>query len=208
MDEDGSKKGKVVASAAPGDVHDGHSAAPQHVDGGNVKMVAVPPAAAAPPAVLVAEKEDSHRKVVAASEEDSSMDNDDGRTSKDYYFDSYAHHAIHEEMLKDEVRTKTYELAILNNKHLFQDKVRAPGVEQEMRGWNEQGITRIRLHHDLTLCLLCLLMCHLASLDIPDCHGRRLRNRDPLHVCGPSWRKARLCSGLLFHYCPGAANYR
>ena len=29
-------------------------------------------------------------------------------TSKDYYFDSYAHFGIHEEMLKDEVRTLTY----------------------------------------------------------------------------------------------------
>ena len=45
------------------------------------------------------------------------------RTSKDYYFDSYAHHAIHEEMLKDEVRTRTYEMAIKNNEHLFRDKV-------------------------------------------------------------------------------------
>jgi hypothetical protein len=46
------------------------------------------------------------------------------KTSLDYYFDSYGHHAIHEEMLKDEVRTKTYQMAILQNKHLFQDKVR------------------------------------------------------------------------------------
>jgi hypothetical protein len=45
------------------------------------------------------------------------------RTSKDYYFDSYAHHSIHEEMLKDDVRTTTYQQAILNNKHLFRDKV-------------------------------------------------------------------------------------
>jgi len=65
----------------------------------------------------------------------SGADDDDGedsevpseahdRTSKDYYFDSYAHHAIHEEMLKDEVRTRTYQMAILQNKHLFKDKVR------------------------------------------------------------------------------------
>ena len=47
----------------------------------------------------------------------------DTKTSKDYYFDSYAHHAIHEEMLKDDVRTRTYETAILQNKHLFQNKV-------------------------------------------------------------------------------------
>jgi len=44
-------------------------------------------------------------------------------TSKDYYFDSYAHFGIHEEMLKDEVRTLTYRNAIYHNKHLFKDKV-------------------------------------------------------------------------------------
>jgi len=44
-------------------------------------------------------------------------------TSKDYYFDSYSHHGIHEEMLKDEVRTRTYQMAILNNKHLFENKI-------------------------------------------------------------------------------------
>lgn len=43
-------------------------------------------------------------------------------TSKDYYFDSYSHFGIHEEMLKDEVRTKTYRNSILNNKHLFRGK--------------------------------------------------------------------------------------
>lgn len=47
----------------------------------------------------------------------------DTKTSRDYYFDSYSHHGIHEEMLKDEVRTKTYQKAILENKHLFQDKI-------------------------------------------------------------------------------------
>jgi hypothetical protein len=52
-----------------------------------------------------------------------SSEGSDERTSRDYYFDSYAHHAIHEEMLKDEVRTKTYEMAIMQNKHLFQDKI-------------------------------------------------------------------------------------
>lgn len=44
-------------------------------------------------------------------------------TSRDYYFDSYAHFGIHEEMLKDEVRTLTYRNAIYHNKHLFQGKV-------------------------------------------------------------------------------------
>merc|ERR1711887_186800 len=44
-------------------------------------------------------------------------------TSKDYYFDSYAHFGIHEEMLKDEVRTLTYRNSMFHNKHLFKDKV-------------------------------------------------------------------------------------
>jgi len=58
------------------------------------------------------------KKVVSESEPDSKE-----FTSKDYYFDSYAHFGIHEEMLKDEVRMKTYSKAILNSKHLFKDKV-------------------------------------------------------------------------------------
>ncbi|KAK1887586.1 Protein arginine N-methyltransferase 8-B [Dissostichus eleginoides] len=44
-------------------------------------------------------------------------------TSRDYYFDSYAHFGIHEEMLKDEVRTLTYRNAMYHNKHAFKDKI-------------------------------------------------------------------------------------
>lgn len=44
-------------------------------------------------------------------------------TSADYYFDSYSHFGIHEEMLKDEVRTRTYMRSIVNNPHLFKDKI-------------------------------------------------------------------------------------
>ncbi|CAG5115732.1 unnamed protein product, partial [Candidula unifasciata] len=44
-------------------------------------------------------------------------------TSKDYYFDSYAHFGIHEEMLKDEIRTLTYRNSMYYNKHLFKGKV-------------------------------------------------------------------------------------
>uniref|UniRef100_A0A5K3EWX8 type I protein arginine methyltransferase n=1 Tax=Mesocestoides corti TaxID=53468 RepID=A0A5K3EWX8_MESCO len=44
-------------------------------------------------------------------------------TSKDYYFDSYAHFGIHEEMLKDETRTVTYRNALLHNRHLVKDKL-------------------------------------------------------------------------------------
>lgn len=47
----------------------------------------------------------------------------DEMTSRDYYFDSYAHFGIHEEMLKDEVRTLTYRNAMYHNKHLFKGKV-------------------------------------------------------------------------------------
>ena len=77
----------------------------------------------------------------------------DKHTAADYYFDSYSHFGknamdiagicqcgllslpsallaltagIHEEMLKDTVRTKTYQQAILYNTFLFKDKV-CPG---------------------------------------------------------------------------------
>jgi len=50
-----------------------------------------------------------------------------GKSSKDpkldYYFDSYSHYGIHEEMLKDTVRTSGYRNAILQNRQLFKDKV-------------------------------------------------------------------------------------
>ena len=59
----------------------------------------------------------------AATEEKSSSTNNDRLTSKDYYFDSYSHHGIHEEMLKDQVRTRTYQMAILNNRHIFEGKI-------------------------------------------------------------------------------------
>lgn len=44
-------------------------------------------------------------------------------TSKDYYFDSYSHFGIHEEMLKDEVRTSEYKRAIEHNKQNIEGKV-------------------------------------------------------------------------------------
>ncbi|PFH53723.1 hypothetical protein AMATHDRAFT_54170 [Amanita thiersii Skay4041] len=43
-------------------------------------------------------------------------------TSRDYYADSYAHFGIHEEMLKDSVRTGSYRSAIIDNEHLFRGK--------------------------------------------------------------------------------------
>ncbi|CEJ90713.1 Putative Hnrnp arginine n-methyltransferase [[Torrubiella] hemipterigena] len=43
--------------------------------------------------------------------------------SEQHYFKSYDHHGIHEEMLKDEVRTRSYMNSIVQNKHIFKDKV-------------------------------------------------------------------------------------
>ena len=43
-------------------------------------------------------------------------------TAKDYYFDSYSHFGIHEEMLKDTVRTRSYERAISRCAHLIRGK--------------------------------------------------------------------------------------
>ncbi|XVF34987.1 hypothetical protein REPUB_Repub18cG0105900 [Reevesia pubescens] len=49
---------------------------------------------------------------------------DDDKTSADYYFDSYSHFVpVSQEMLKDLVRTKTYQNVIYQNKFLFQNKV-------------------------------------------------------------------------------------
>jgi protein arginine N-methyltransferase 1 len=42
---------------------------------------------------------------------------------KDSYFSSYSHFGIHEDMLKDEVRTKSYMLACKNNAEQFKDKI-------------------------------------------------------------------------------------
>ncbi len=48
----------------------------------------------------------------AADKMDTDTDSKNDMTSKDYYFDSYSHFGIHEEMLKDEVRTSQYRKAI------------------------------------------------------------------------------------------------
>ena len=43
--------------------------------------------------------------------------------NSDYYFGSYSHFGMHEEMLRDEVRTFAYRDSIIKNKHLFENKV-------------------------------------------------------------------------------------
>ena len=47
----------------------------------------------------------------------------DMENKKDYYFNSYSSYYIHEQMLKDKVRTGTYQDAILNNPEAFKDKI-------------------------------------------------------------------------------------
>ena len=59
----------------------------------------------------------------SANASDATTPNHASITSSDYYFDSYAHFGIHEEMLKDEIRTKSYMYAIERNAHLFKDKI-------------------------------------------------------------------------------------
>lgn len=43
--------------------------------------------------------------------------------SEQHYFLSYDHFGIHEEMLKDTLRTLAYRLAMMKNQHLFKDKI-------------------------------------------------------------------------------------
>jgi len=63
----------------------------------------------------------------ASSSKLSSEPTKDGKDGADHsndpYASSYAHFGIHEEMLKDTVRTLTYRNSMLDNKHLFRDKV-------------------------------------------------------------------------------------
>jgi protein arginine N-methyltransferase 1 len=91
----------------------------------------VPPKASAEPSAEPESKQSlppvqpEHPKPAGAPDAKGASEEPDAKefTSKDYYFDSYAHFGIHEEMLKDDVRMKTYSRAILNSKHLFKDKV-------------------------------------------------------------------------------------
>lgn len=59
-----------------------------------------------------------HMEVEKAEEKMATMEH-----SEQHYFKSYDHHGIHEEMLKDEVRTRSYMNSIMQNKHIFKDKV-------------------------------------------------------------------------------------
>lgn len=45
-------------------------------------------------------------------------------TNEECYFDSYGHFGIHEEMLKDNIRTETYKNAFMLNQEFIKDKVK------------------------------------------------------------------------------------
>ena len=47
----------------------------------------------------------------------------DIENKKDYYFNSYSSFNIHEEMLKDKIRTGTFKDAIMENTDIFKDKI-------------------------------------------------------------------------------------
>jgi len=46
-----------------------------------------------------------------------------GKKNHDYYYGSYSNFHIHEEMLKDQIRTRTYMQAIQDNPEDFKDKI-------------------------------------------------------------------------------------
>ena len=50
------------------------------------------------------------------------MKDKEAQSERDY-FDSYTRTNIHRDMIKDDVRTEAYRRAIMQNKHLFKDKV-------------------------------------------------------------------------------------
>ena len=54
---------------------------------------------------------------------ESATEKEDLSQFEQHYFNSYDHYGIHEEMLQDTVRTLSYRNAIVQNKHLFKDKV-------------------------------------------------------------------------------------
>ena len=67
------------------------------------------------------DKQNSKKKEKKAKKEN--QPNSNQKQKKDYYFSSYSSYNIHEEMIKDKVRTGAYQKAILNNSDVFKDKI-------------------------------------------------------------------------------------
>lgn len=78
----------------------------------------------APEVVAIEEKAES------SNLEDSPLIGSD-KTSADYYFDSYSHFGIHEEMLKDVVRTKTYQNVIYQNSFFSRTRSSLTWVQEQ-----------------------------------------------------------------------------
>lgn len=114
------------------------------------------------PAVVVLNGNGPSTIVVESPKKEVSLDQ---MTSRDYYFDSYAHFGIHEEMLKDEVRTLTYRNAMYHNKHLFKGKVRI-----------------------ITAKYICKLYINSSKTN-PGRFGHRMRYRHPIDVRCQSGRR-------------------
>jgi protein arginine N-methyltransferase 1 len=53
----------------------------------------------------------------------SKLETKENAEKKDYYFNSYSSFYIHEEMIKDKIRTDSYKRAIENNPEAFKDKI-------------------------------------------------------------------------------------
>eukprot|EP01056_Protomagalhaensia_sp_Gyna25_P001956 Protomagalhaensia_sp_Gyna_25__1955@NODE_2040_length_1332_cov_217_488012_g1685_i0_p1_GENE_NODE_2040_length_1332_cov_217_488012_g1685_i0NODE_2040_length_1332_cov_217_488012_g1685_i0_p1_ORF_typecomplete_len382_score70_46PrmA/PF06325_13/7_9e24Methyltransf_25/PF13649_6/5_8e14Methyltransf_25/PF13649_6/1_7e03PRMT5/PF05185_16/1e11MTS/PF05175_14/2_2e11Methyltransf_31/PF13847_6/1_1e10Cons_hypoth95/PF03602_15/3_5e10Methyltransf_16/PF10294_9/6_6e10CMAS/PF02353_20/1_6e09Met_10/PF02475_16/7_5e08Methyltransf_3 len=78
--------------------------------------------------------------------------------SADYYFNSYAHFGIHEDMLKDSVRTGAYRRAIEDNPHLFKDKV----VLDVGAGTGVLSMFAVKAGAKHVYAIECSEICHLA----------------------------------------------
>jgi 2-polyprenyl-3-methyl-5-hydroxy-6-metoxy-1,4-benzoquinol methylase len=62
--------------------------------------------------------------MIQVSDDDNPDDIESTKRDNDtYYFSSYSHSSIHETMLQDRIRTEAYQNAIINNPHIFKDKI-------------------------------------------------------------------------------------
>lgn len=89
---------------------------------GSIKQVETKAGAGASTPKNPKEPSPTEQKLESSKEE--RIENESEKPKKDdsYYFDSYGHFGIHEEMLQDKVRTQTYRNAILQNRQLFAGK--------------------------------------------------------------------------------------
>ncbi|XP_063145644.1 protein arginine N-methyltransferase 3 [Candoia aspera] len=103
---------------------------------------------------------------------------------EDVYFSSYGHYGIHEEMLKDKVRTESYRDFVYLNPHIFRDKIvldvgcgtgilsmfaakagakKVIGVDQSEIVYQAMDIIRLNGFEDS----ICLIKGRIEEVDIP-----------------------------------------